>query len=494
MRGILIIVVIMFGLSYMAKAQDNMESAIKAYEKYAASGDYEKAVDAGTNATFILYTANNYKEAFEMCRNLSQLISTEEQRSGKPLYEQRFLVTRERLNMYIRLRNIEQAQLQLNNMEKTASESGNSKLSDMLFYARANFCYSFGKVNDGDELLERVVEKHKAKGEYDEVDNCYRDIIDIVRQSGNTKLMDHIYGRFMEWQNEENNLISAEKMSELKGKYDDSLKIIKERDSEISTRQYVIIGLITLIMTLIAVIVVIGFMLMRIMMSNRKLKGVITTLKENGERQSRFMMSISKQLEPTMTELRRSARTMLQASPKEAKESIERIDAIEGFTSRIEELSSLESSAAEPFERSKCNAATLCKVLIEEAKGKIKPDVNLVTDIPSVEIKTNEKQLKRILSHLLDNAARYTTSGNIRMELKRKGAHVCQFIVTDNGVGIPDEMKVNLFKPFNQTKDLIDGDSLGLPICAMIANKLNGSLSIAMDYHKGCKFILTIEI
>lgn len=494
MRGILIILVIMFGLGTTAKAQENRESVIKAYERYAESGDYEKAVETGTNAVFMLYSTNNYREAFEMCRNISQLIFTEEQKSGKPLHEQRFLVTRERLNMYIRLRNVEQAQLQLNNMEKTTSESGSAKLSDMLFYAKANFCYSFGKVDEGDKLLEKAIESHKAKGEFEKVDNYYHEIITAVKQSGNTNLMDHVYGRFMEWQDEKNNLISEERMRELQGKYDESLKSIDERDSQISTKQYVIVGMATLIVALIAVIAVIAIMLTRLLMGNKRLKGVISTLKENGERQAGFISSISRQLEPTINELRSSAERMRSTNTKEADELIERIDAISGFTQRIEELSSLEGSIGEPFDIAPFNSVKFCQGIINEAKTKIRPGVELHTDIASIEMKSNAGQLERILTHLLDNAARHTSSGNIRLELKRKGAHVCQFVVADNGVGMSDEKKSNLFKPFNEAKDLREGDSLGLPICAMIATKLNGSLSVDMEYRKGCKFILTIGI
>ena len=80
------------------------------------------------------------------------------------------------------------------------------------------------------------------------------------------------------------------------------------------------------------------------------------------------------------------------------------------------------------------------------------------------------------------------------LEFKRKGAHVCQFIITDNGTGIPDDLKENLFKPFNEAKDLAQGDGLGLPICALMASKLNGTLSIDKEYKKGCRFVLVLQI
>jgi signal transduction histidine kinase len=74
---------------------------------------------------------------------------------------------------------------------------------------------------------------------------------------------------------------------------------------------------------------------------------------------------------------------------------------------------------------------------MEQVKEDVRPDVEVTADIPKIEIKTNAEQLQRILLHLLRNAAIYTTSGKIKLEFKKKGAHICQFIVTDSGPGIP---------------------------------------------------------
>ncbi len=148
----------------------------------------------------------------------------------------------------------------------------------------------------------------------------------------------------------------------------------------------------------------------------------------------------------------------------------------------------------EPYEVQSFNMGSFCKKTMDKVKDKIHPDVEVIVDAPQLEVKTNAEQLERILLHLLNNAASHTTSGKIWLEFKRKGAHLCHIIVTDNGTGIPDELKENLFKPFSEVKDLAEGDGLGLPICALIANKLNGSLSIDMDYKKGCRFILVLQI
>ena len=131
---------------------------------------------------------------------------------------------------------------------------------------------------------------------------------------------------------------------------------------------------------------------------------------------------------------------------------------------------------------------------MDKIKDDVQPEVETIIDAPSLEIKTSPEQLERILLHLLKNAALYTSTGKIRLVFKKKGAHLCQFIISDSGPGIPEEQKENIFKPFREIKDLAEGNGLGLPICSLIANKINGNLSIDMEYNKGCRFTLALQV
>ena len=49
----------------------------------------------------------------------------------------------------------------------------------------------------------------------------------------------------------------------------------------------------------------------------------------------------------------------------------------------------------------------------------------------------------------------------------------------------PEEQRESIFKPFTEVKDLTQGDGLGLPICSLIATKMNGSLTLDSGYTKG---------
>lgn len=491
------------GDELMKQAQSNFEQKdytkarylfIQAYKTFASSSDYTQAIECGTKAAFLYYRENYYQEAFDLCRQMTQFLMTEEQKAQKTFHNQRFLVAKERLQMYIKLKNAAQAQLQLNELGNLASQSGDNKLSDDLLYTQTNYYYTFGQNDQGDSSFQKLINQYRKKNEYDKVSECYKNLIAIALKANNTPLMERTYEKYIVWTDSVKALTAQDKLSVLQKEFDKSQQIIQEKDNKLSGKQYMIVGLCTVAVILIAILLFGVFLLLRFIVLNKKLKNVIQTTNEHSEQQTKFIQNISAQMKPTLDILDASAGELRATAPKQAESIQTRVDALKQFSINIQELSSLESSLLAPYERQAFNVSSFCKKTIEKIKDEVHPDVELTMDVPQLEIKTNAEQLERLLLHLLKNAILYTSSGKIRLEFKRKGAHLCQFIISDSGTGISSEQKENLFKPFAETKDLAQGDGLGLPICALVANKMNGSLSIDMEYNKGCRFILALQV
>ncbi len=467
---------------------------IQAYRNYANEGKITQAVECGTQATSLYYRENYYQEAFDLCRQMGQIVTNQEQAEQKKLYDLNFLITKERLQMYIKLRNAAQAQLQLNTLDNLAEESGNSQLMENLLYIKTDYFYFFGQKEEGDAAFNRLISQYREKKEYGKVSECYQNLITIARKANNTSLMEQTFVKYMVWTDSVKMLTAEDKLGALQQKYDDSLQTILEKDDKLAAKQYIIVGLCTLVAILIAGLVFLVFLAMRFIILNRKLKKIIQTITEHSEQQTGFIQSISEQMKPTLIEMNKSVAQLQTTVPDQAKALQYRVDALEQFGNHIQELSTLENSLLEPYETQSFNVSAFCEKVLEQIKENVHPDVEITTDIPKIEIKTNAEQLQRILLHLLKNAALYTTSGKIKLEFKKKGAHICQFIVTDNGPGIPAEKQEMIFKPFTEMKDLADGDGLGLPICFLIASKMNGTLSIDPEYKKGSRFILVLQV
>ena len=83
------------------------------------------------------------------CRQMNQFILTEEQKLQKSLYEQRFQVTKERLEMYIKLKNAAQAQVQLNTLDNLASQGAMRSYRTIYYIPKQVIIIRSGKTSRG---------------------------------------------------------------------------------------------------------------------------------------------------------------------------------------------------------------------------------------------------------------------------------------------------------------------------------------------------------
>lgn len=465
----------------------------KAYEAFAAREEYPQAVDCGINANRLYIRENFYKEGFELCRNMEYLIGAGEQKAKKTLHALRFLITKERLQMYIALKNAAQAKLQLDRLEETARQAKDDSLDEDLLYIKANYYYTFGMSKKGDACFRELISQYNEKKNYEKVDQCYKNLISMALKADNAALMERTYENYIVWADSVKALTAQEELNTLKAKYDESMQTIQEKDDTLSSKQYVIIGLCAFAAILIAALVLFSAFLLRLMATNRKLKKNIQIANEHNELKTQFIQNISSQMEPTLNALATSANELSGIAPQTSLLIQTQVRGLKKFSDDIQELSSLENSLNEPYEMGEINASSFCEEVMEKIKGDVKSEVSTSVNAPRLQIKTNKEQLERILLHLLQNAAYYTQEGRISLDFKKRGAHTYQFIITDTGIGIPTEQQETIFKPFTEVKDLTKGDGLGLPICSLIATKMNGNLSLDTNYSKGSRFILELH-
>lgn len=466
----------------------------RAYEAYAAAENYPQAIECGIQANALYYRENFYKESFELCRDMEKFLWEGEQKQKKVFHNERFLINKERMQMYIGLKNAAQAKAQLDKMEETANLAKNDSLKEELLYTKANYYYTFSLNDQGDACFKKLINQYKEKKDYDKVSQCYKNLINIARKANNAPLMGRTYESYIQWTDSVKALTAQDDLNILKREHDKSLQTIEEKDSTISTKQYIIIGLCTLSVILIAALIALAVILLRFIAGNRKLKKSVKIANEHNELKSQFIQNISLQMEPALNTLAASAGELSSNAPQQAGQMQKQVAALKEFSDDIQELSTLENSLTEPYEMKEINVGVFCENVMDKAKDLIKMNVVPTVNAPKLQVRTNKEQLERILLYLLKNAAYYTEEGRISLEFRKRGAHTHQFVVTDTGVGIPAEQCKNLFKPFTEVKDLTTGDGLGLPICSLIATKMNGSLTLDPSYTKGCRFILELHV
>jgi len=106
-------------------------------------------------------------------------------------------------------------------------------------------------------------------------------------------------------------------------------------------------------------------------------------------------------------------------------------------------------------------------------------------------------QIEQILVNLIRNAcdALAQKSGEKKIAINILHQMNSVFIsVSDNGTGIPEEIRSKIFEPFFTTKEEGQGTGLGLPICRRIATEHGGTINCDSIPGEGATFTLELPI
>lgn len=67
-------------------------------------------------------------------------------------------------------------------------------------------------------------------------------------------------------------------------------------------------------------------------------------------------------------------------------------------------------------------------------------------------------------------------------------------VIWDNGPGISDDVKPDIFKPFVTTKPAGEGTGLGLHICRQVVERIGGTISVESEYGHGTRFTVRLPV
>jgi len=113
-------------------------------------------------------------------------------------------------------------------------------------------------------------------------------------------------------------------------------------------------------------------------------------------------------------------------------------------------------------------------------------------------ISFDPERIKQVMNNLLSNALKFTGSESTITITSQKLDNFIQIGVSDDGVGVPDEEKVLLFKKFGQAKSAnhteMRGTGLGLYIAKGIVNSHKGKIWIEDNKPKGVRFMFTLPL
>lgn len=115
-----------------------------------------------------------------------------------------------------------------------------------------------------------------------------------------------------------------------------------------------------------------------------------------------------------------------------------------------------------------------------------------------VEVNADKNMIDTIVRNLLTNAIKFTgKNGEIKVQLQRKN-NMAEISITDNGIGIPDNVKEKLFKinrkATQKGTDNETGSGLGLLLCNEFIAKHQGEIIAESEPGKGSVFRFTLPL
>lgn len=121
-------------------------------------------------------------------------------------------------------------------------------------------------------------------------------------------------------------------------------------------------------------------------------------------------------------------------------------------------------------------------------------DIELVAELdPGIEhIELDVKYLKQALMNMVKNAIAAMPSGGVlRVSTGQRGDDVV-LCISDNGIGMSDEIVTKIFEPYFTTKDF--GSGIGLTLVYKVIKEHNGEISVISQEGKGATFTISFPV
>ncbi|TVR78753.1 MAG: sensor histidine kinase [Chitinophagaceae bacterium] len=194
-------------------------------------------------------------------------------------------------------------------------------------------------------------------------------------------------------------------------------------------------------------------------------------------------------LQRAMKEQNPNVETM---APKVLASLIEQIDTLSHIATEFSTFAKMPKADMEPVNI--VQVAEASTSIFEENNGDI--EIHFESDYPEIIVNADKKQLNRVFNNLIKNAVQSIPSEKegkivIKVEKTPDNEH-CIVSVKDNGIGIPDEQKENVFVPNFTTKS--SGMGLGLAMSKQIIQNVNGSIWFESNVDAGTTFYVKLTI
>ncbi len=139
------------------------------------------------------------------------------------------------------------------------------------------------------------------------------------------------------------------------------------------------------------------------------------------------------------------------------------------------------------------NLKELSRAVLESVGVPANVEMHLQISDRFPRIKADPELIRRVLINLVTNAVQAMPGGGrlVVNSMVNSQGHACVF-VEDTGVGIPDQIRSQIFTPLFTTKPR--GQGFGLAVCKRVIEAHGGSIGFESQVGKGTKFTIQLPI
>ena len=135
--------------------------------------------------------------------------------------------------------------------------------------------------------------------------------------------------------------------------------------------------------------------------------------------------------------------------------------------------------------------------LLQQMADTYQPTTNLPIHVqcplPELKIESDREKVLEILDHLVQNAVKFTTEGEITLSYEVQGNQV-RVNVADTGKGVAKADQARIFERFVKLDEYIPGTGLGLSVVESLVKNLGGSVGVDSSLGVGSNFWFVLPL
>lgn len=135
--------------------------------------------------------------------------------------------------------------------------------------------------------------------------------------------------------------------------------------------------------------------------------------------------------------------------------------------------------------------------LLQQMADTYQPTTNLPIQVqcplPELKIESDREKVLEILDHLVQNAVKFTTEGEITLSYEVQGNQV-RVNVADTGKGVAKADQARIFERFVKLDEYIPGTGLGLSVVESLVKNLGGSVGVDSSLGVGSNFWFVLPL